>query len=115
MRFSYQVGMCDPGHYLPLAQAAEAAGFDGITIPDSIRAIFAGLGSSEIADLTYQDMWIMYGKIGFPEETREFVVPGAEPIAEIIERFYAISPERRLKHESVVMITDTARSDLFPA
>jgi LysR family transcriptional activator of nhaA len=32
---------------------------------------------------------------------------------EIKERYYAISPERRLKHESVVMITDTARSDLF--
>ena len=36
MRFSYQVGMCDPGHYLPLAKAAEAAGFHGITVPDSI-------------------------------------------------------------------------------
>ncbi len=36
MKFSFQVGMCDPDHYLPLAQAAEAAGFDGITVPDSI-------------------------------------------------------------------------------
>ncbi len=36
MRFSYQVGMCDADHYLPLAQAAEAAGYHGITIPDSI-------------------------------------------------------------------------------
>lgn len=36
MRFSYQVGMCEPDHYLPLAKAAEAAGYDGITIPDSI-------------------------------------------------------------------------------
>lgn len=36
MRFSYQVGMSDADHYLPLAQAAEAAGFHGITIPDSI-------------------------------------------------------------------------------
>ena len=31
----------------------------------------------------------------------------------ISERFYAISPERRLKHPSVVLVTDTARSDLF--
>ena len=31
----------------------------------------------------------------------------------IKERFYAISPERRLKHESVVYITETARTDLF--
>jgi alkanesulfonate monooxygenase SsuD/methylene tetrahydromethanopterin reductase-like flavin-dependent oxidoreductase (luciferase family) len=36
MRFSYQIGMCDADHYLPLAQAVEAAGFQGITIPDSI-------------------------------------------------------------------------------
>ena len=31
----------------------------------------------------------------------------------IRERFYAISPERRLKHESVLTITETARADLF--
>ena len=36
MRFSYQIGMCDADHYIPLAKAAEAAGYDGITIPDSI-------------------------------------------------------------------------------
>ena len=36
MRFSYQLGMCDAGHYLPLAQAAETAGYHGITLPDSI-------------------------------------------------------------------------------
>ena len=36
MRFSYQVGLCEPDHYLPLAAAAEQAGYDGITIPDSI-------------------------------------------------------------------------------
>ncbi len=36
MRFSYQVGMCEPEHYLPLARAAEKAGFHGITVADSI-------------------------------------------------------------------------------
>ena len=36
MRFSYQIGMCEPDHYLPLARAAERAGFHGIAIPDSI-------------------------------------------------------------------------------
>ena len=29
------------------------------------------------------------------------------------EHFYAISPERRLKHPAVVLITETARADLF--
>lgn len=32
---------------------------------------------------------------------------------DISERFYAISPERRLKHPSVVLVTDAARSALF--
>src|SRR5210317_612551 len=32
---------------------------------------------------------------------------------EIRERFYAISPERRLKRRAVVLVTDIARSDLF--
>ena len=34
---------------------------------------------------------------------------------EISEQFYAISPERRLKHSAVIMIADTARSDIFPS
>jgi len=36
VRFSYQIGMCEADHYLPLANAAEDAGYHGITIPDSI-------------------------------------------------------------------------------
>ena len=36
MRFSYQIGMCDPDHYLPLARAAEEAGYHGIAVSDSI-------------------------------------------------------------------------------
>lgn len=36
MRFTYAEAMTDPSHYLPLAQAAEAAGFDGFLVPDSI-------------------------------------------------------------------------------
>jgi len=34
---------------------------------------------------------------------------------DITERYYAISPERRLTHPSIVLITDTARADLFAA
>ncbi len=36
MRFSYAESMCDPAHYLPLARAAEEAGFTSFVIPDSI-------------------------------------------------------------------------------
>jgi probable F420-dependent oxidoreductase len=36
MRFTYAESMCDPFQLAPLAQAAEEAGYDSITIPDSI-------------------------------------------------------------------------------
>ncbi|GAA4642728.1 TIGR03619 family F420-dependent LLM class oxidoreductase [Gordonia humi] len=36
MRFTYAEAMTDISYYAPLAQAAEAAGFDGMTIPDSV-------------------------------------------------------------------------------
>lgn len=34
MKFSLAISMCDPSHYLPLAQAAEAAGWDAVCVPD---------------------------------------------------------------------------------
>ena len=36
MRFSYAESMCDPFQLAPLAQAAEEAGYDSVTVPDSI-------------------------------------------------------------------------------
>jgi len=36
MRFSYAESMTDPSFYLPLARAAEEAGYDAMVIPDSI-------------------------------------------------------------------------------
>ena len=36
MRFSYAESMVDPTFYLPLAKAAEDAGYDGMVVPDSI-------------------------------------------------------------------------------
>jgi len=36
MRFAYHATMCDPDFYLPLAVAAEEAGFDTFTLPDSV-------------------------------------------------------------------------------
>jgi probable F420-dependent oxidoreductase len=35
-RFTYGMGMPDPSYYLPVAQAAEEAGWDSISIPDSV-------------------------------------------------------------------------------
>ena len=36
MRFSYAESMCDPAHYLPLARAADEAGWTSFIVPDSI-------------------------------------------------------------------------------
>jgi probable F420-dependent oxidoreductase len=36
VRFTYAEAMTDPTYYLPLARAADAAGFDGFLVPDSI-------------------------------------------------------------------------------
>jgi probable F420-dependent oxidoreductase len=36
MRFSYAESMTDPSYYLPLARAAEEAGYDSMVVPDSI-------------------------------------------------------------------------------
>ncbi len=36
MRFSYAESMTDPASYIPLAQAAEEAGYDSMVVPDSI-------------------------------------------------------------------------------
>ena len=36
MRFSYAESMTDPSSYLPLARAAEDAGYDSMVVPDSI-------------------------------------------------------------------------------
>jgi probable F420-dependent oxidoreductase len=36
MRFVYAESMVDPSFYLPLAQAAEEAGFDAMVVPDSV-------------------------------------------------------------------------------
>ena len=36
MRFSFAESMCDPAHYMPLAIAAEQAGYTSFCVPDSI-------------------------------------------------------------------------------
>jgi probable F420-dependent oxidoreductase len=36
MRFSYAESMCDPGHYIPLARAAEESDWTSFVVPDSI-------------------------------------------------------------------------------
>lgn len=67
MRFSYAESMCDPGHMLPLAVAADRAGWHGFTVPDSIAY-------PEASDSTYPYT---------PDGSREFLEdkPFLEPFA----------------------------------
>ena len=46
MRFCYAEAMTDPSFYVPLAQAAEDAGFDSFLVPDSVAY-------PEVSDSTY--------------------------------------------------------------
>jgi alkanesulfonate monooxygenase SsuD/methylene tetrahydromethanopterin reductase-like flavin-dependent oxidoreductase (luciferase family) len=67
MRFSYAESMVDPAYYLPLARAAEEAGYDGMVVPDSICY-------PEESDSTYPFS---------PDHTREFLEdkPFIEPFS----------------------------------
>ena len=67
MRFSYAESMVDPTFYVPLAQAAEEAGYDGMVVPDS-------LCYPEVSDSTYPFS---------PDHTREFLEdkPFIEPFS----------------------------------
>ncbi len=67
MRFSYAESMVDPSYYLPLAGAAEDAGYDGMVVPDS-------LCYPEESDSTYPFS---------PDHTREFLEdkPFLEPFS----------------------------------
>src|SRR3954462_12684601 len=40
MRFTYSEAMIDPSFYIPLGKAVEAAGYDAMTIPDSVAYPF---------------------------------------------------------------------------
>jgi alkanesulfonate monooxygenase SsuD/methylene tetrahydromethanopterin reductase-like flavin-dependent oxidoreductase (luciferase family) len=67
MKFAATVAMIDPAFYVPVARAAEAAGFDTIAVPDSI-------GYPQESSSTYP-----YN----PDGTREFLEnkPFLEPLS----------------------------------
>lgn len=65
MRFSLAETMCDPAQYVPLAKAAEAAGFHAYTLPDSIAY-------PEVSDSKYP--YTPDGSRGFLEE-KPFIDP----------------------------------------
>ncbi len=80
MRFTYAESMCDPHHFFPLVRAAEAAGWDSLSIPDSICY-------PEISDSKYPYT---------PDGNREFLdgKPFIEPFA-LIPALAAVTEKLR--------------------
>ena len=82
MRFSYAESMTDPGFYVPLARAAEEAGYHSMVVPDSIcyprtsdtRYPFNPDGSREfLEDKPFIDPFVLAGAMGAATESLRFV------------------------------------------
>lgn len=83
MRFTYAEAMTDVSFYKPLAQAAEAAGFDGFLVPDSIcypfesdaKYPYTPDGNREfIEDKAFLEPFSMIPYLGAATERIRFVV-----------------------------------------
>jgi hypothetical protein len=85
VRFSYAEAMCDPSFYLPVAMAAEEAGYHGFIVPDN-------LGPSK-------------GKYPYREDGDNAFLEG-EPFEVHVISFdaYSIDGIRRLEDEGVIAI-----------
>ncbi|HXB36313.1 MAG TPA: TIGR03619 family F420-dependent LLM class oxidoreductase [Acidimicrobiales bacterium] len=104
MRFSYAESMVDPSYYLPLARAAEEAGYDSFVVPDSICY-------PEVSDTTYPFN---------PDGSREFledkpflepfsIIPAMGAVTDTI-RFVTFVIKLPIRHPVLVakQITSTA-------
>jgi probable F420-dependent oxidoreductase len=81
MRFTYAEAMTDPSFYLPLAQAAEAAGYSSITVADSLAYPkesdstypYTADGSREfLADKAFIETFILIAAMGAVTTTLRF-------------------------------------------
>jgi hypothetical protein len=66
--------LAQPGDYL-FTRTRHLARGSTTQIPDSVKALFRAVGSTAIDTLTYEHLWIMFTRKGFPQETVEFVEP----------------------------------------
>ena len=81
MRFTYAEAMTDPTFYVPLAQAAEAAGYTTMTVPDSIaypfesdaRYPYTADGSREfLEDKAFIETFVLTAALGMVTTTLRF-------------------------------------------
>ena len=57
MRFTYAEAMTDPTYYIPLAKAAEEAGYHAMTIADSLAYPFESDASTRIPATAAASSW----------------------------------------------------------
>ncbi|MET0702993.1 MAG: LLM class flavin-dependent oxidoreductase [Mycobacterium sp.] len=81
MRFTFAEAMTDPSYYIPLAKAAEAAGYHAMTIPDSIAYPFESDskypytpdGNREFLDgKSFIESFVLMGALGAVTSTLHF-------------------------------------------
>ncbi|MCW4355000.1 TIGR03619 family F420-dependent LLM class oxidoreductase [Hoyosella sp. YIM 151337] len=82
MRFTYAEAMTDPDYYIPLAQAAESAGYTSITVADSLayprisdsKYPYTPDGSREfLEDKAFVEPFVLIGAMGAVTNTLRFV------------------------------------------
>lgn len=82
MRFTYAEAMTDPSYYIPLAKAAEAAGYHSMAIPDSIAYPYESdstypytpSGNREFLDgKAFIETFVLIGALGAVTSTLRFV------------------------------------------
>jgi probable F420-dependent oxidoreductase len=82
MRFSYAESMVDPSYYVPLARAAEEAGFDSFVVPESVLypqdsstsyPYVEGGGRAFLENKPFLDPFVLIGMLGAVTERLRFV------------------------------------------
>jgi LysR family transcriptional activator of nhaA len=98
---------------------------EGSVLRRSLEQWFEARGIRPVIMGEFEDSALMktFGEAGvgvFPSPTaiekevrRHFGVSVVGRAADLVERFYAVSVERKLKHPAVVSITESARETLF--
>jgi probable F420-dependent oxidoreductase len=82
MRFSYAESMVDPSYYVPLARAAEEAGFDSFVVPESVLypldsstsyPYVEGGGREFLENKPFLDPFVLIAMLGAVTERLRFV------------------------------------------
>lgn len=68
------IGSATPGDYI-FMRTRHLGNLSGPTIQPEIKNLFGSLGSTAIDTLTYNYLWIMMTRAGFPDEAIEWVEP----------------------------------------